>query len=204
MPFLLLAFAVLFPYPDQTSHLFAWDIKPSMSAMVLGSVYLGGAYFFVRMTYARRWHEVSGGFVPVAMFAALMAVATILHWDRFRHGTAAFGVWTALYFTTPVIVAVTFLVNRRVDGASETRSPATAARSHVHRCGCVPVVAYEWGALPVPRPARDRLAVASDGADGAHARRRSSPWASPDSAWCETAAGPRRGFWSKSPWSCWR
>jgi hypothetical protein len=120
VPFLLLAFAVLFPFPDQTSHHFAWDIKPSMSAMVLGSVYLGGAYFFVRVTYARRWHEIAGGFVPVATFATLMGVATILHWDRFRHGTAAFGVWTALYFTTPVIVVVIFLMNRRVEGSSET------------------------------------------------------------------------------------
>jgi hypothetical protein len=48
VPFLLLAFAVLVPWPTDTKRLFAWAIKPTMSAMILGSVYLGGAYFFVR------------------------------------------------------------------------------------------------------------------------------------------------------------
>jgi len=89
VPFLLLAFAVLYPFPDRTSHLFAWAIKPSMSAMALGSVYLGGAYFFVRVGYGRRWHEVAGGFVPVATFATMLGLATVLHWDRFRHGSVA-------------------------------------------------------------------------------------------------------------------
>ena len=91
-----------------------------MSAMVLGSVYLGGAYFFVRVTYAQRWHEVAGGFLPVATFASLMAIATVLHWDRFRHGTVAFAVWTALYFTTPVILVVIFMRNQRLDEVGET------------------------------------------------------------------------------------
>src|SRR6266576_5728548 len=87
IPFLLLAFAVLVPWPTDTKRLFAWAIKPTMSAMVLGSVYLGGAYFFFRAARARRWHTVAGGFPPVATFAALMGIATILQWDRsFIHG----------------------------------------------------------------------------------------------------------------------
>lgn len=50
--------------------------------MILGSVYLGGAYFFLRAVTARQWHTVKGGFIPVGTFATLMGVATILHWDR--------------------------------------------------------------------------------------------------------------------------
>ena len=46
IPFLVLAFVVLFLWPSDTKRLFAWQIKPTMSPMVLGSVYLGGAYFF--------------------------------------------------------------------------------------------------------------------------------------------------------------
>jgi hypothetical protein len=112
IPFLLLAFAVLVPWPTDTKRLFAWAIKPTMSAMVLGSVYLGGAYFFFRAARARRWHTVAGGFPPVATFAALMGIATILHWDRFIHGNLAFWLWVALYLTTPFVVFGVFVRNQ--------------------------------------------------------------------------------------------
>ena len=97
---------------DGRKRLFAWAIKPTMSAMVLGSVYLGGAYFFVRAARARRWHTVAGGFPPVATFAALMGIATILHWDRFIHGNLAFWLWVALYLTTPFVVFGVFVRNQ--------------------------------------------------------------------------------------------
>ena len=113
VPFLLLAFAVLVPWPTDTKRLFAWAIKPTMSAMILGSVYLGGAYFFVRAALARCWHTVAGGFPPVATFAAMMGIATILHWDRFIHGNVAFWLWVALYVTTPFIVFGVFVRNQR-------------------------------------------------------------------------------------------
>lgn len=112
-PFLLLAFAVLVPSPTHTRALFAWEIKPTMSAMVLGSVYLGGAYFFVRVAFARRWHSVAGGFVPVGTFATLMGITTVLHWSRFIHGNVAFWLWVALYFSTPVLVFAVFFRNQR-------------------------------------------------------------------------------------------
>jgi hypothetical protein len=113
IPFLVLAFAVLYPWPTDTRRLFAWEIKPTMSPMVLGSVYLGGAYFFLRVVRATRWHSVAGGFVPVGTFASLMGVTTILHWDRFLHDNLAFWLWVALYFTTPFLVFAVFLANQR-------------------------------------------------------------------------------------------
>jgi len=113
VPFLVLAFAVLVPRPSDTKRLFAWQIMPSMSPMVLGSVYLGGAYFFVRVVRASQWHTVAGGFVPVGTFASLMGVTTILHWHKFLHGNVAFWLWVALYFTTPVLVFAVFFRNQR-------------------------------------------------------------------------------------------
>ncbi len=136
VPFLLLAFAVLVPVPTDTTTLFAWPLKPTMSAMVLGSVYLGGAYFFVRVGFAARWHSVAGGFVPVGLFATLMGITTIVHWNRFVHDRLAFWLWVGLYFTTPFLVFAVFLRNRR-----ESR-PA------------------EPGALELPGPAAGGIAVA--------------------------------------------
>ena len=113
VPFLVLAFIVLVPRPTDTKRLFAWQIASSMSAMVLGSVYLGGAYFFVRVVRASQWHTVAGGFVPVGTFASLMGVTTILHWQRFLHGNVAFWLWVGLYFTTPLLVFMVFWRNQR-------------------------------------------------------------------------------------------
>jgi hypothetical protein len=130
VPFLVLAFFVLFPWPSDTTRLFAWAIKPTMSAMVLGSVYLGGAYFFLRAARATQWHTVAGGFLPVATFAGLMGITTILHWDRFTHAHVAFWLWVGLYFTTPFVVFATFLRNQReyrtVAGAELMLAPIAA------------------------------------------------------------------------------
>ena len=115
IPFLVVAFAVLYPFPDDTGRLFAWPVKPTMTPMILASVYLGGAYFFLRAATARQWHTVKGGFIPVGTFASLMGVATILHWGKFTHSHVAFWLWAGLYFTTPFLVFGVWWANRRRD-----------------------------------------------------------------------------------------
>jgi hypothetical protein len=113
VPFLLVAFVVLYLFPGDTEHLFAWTIKPTMTSMVLASAYLGGAYFFVRVLRARHWHAVKTGFLAVALFASLLGVATIIHWDKFNHDHVAFWLWAGLYFTTPFLVIGGWASNRR-------------------------------------------------------------------------------------------
>ncbi|MBA2286588.1 MAG: hypothetical protein H0W02_14015 [Ktedonobacteraceae bacterium] len=115
VPFLVVAFAILYLFPDHTKELFAWTIQPRMTPMMLGSAYLGGAYFFVRAVAFARWHWVKVGFLPVTTFATLMGFATIIHWDRFNHSHVSFFAWAILYFTTPFLVLTVWLRNRRTD-----------------------------------------------------------------------------------------
>lgn len=122
-PFLLVAFLILYPFPDQTQRLFAWTIAPTMTPMVLASAYLGGFYFFVQVLRERRWASVKAGFLPVALFAGLLGVATIIHWDRFNHGHVAFWLWLGLYLTAPFLVVGAWLANRRA-GAPPTADEA--------------------------------------------------------------------------------
>src|SRR6478609_2657298 len=121
IPFLLVAFVLLYFWPsaDDTARLFAWRITPGLTSMTLAAVYLGGAYFFLRVVLEREWHRVAGGFIAVGCFATLMGVATILHWDKFIHTNVAFWAWAALYFTTPFLVFAAWLVNRRVAAARD-------------------------------------------------------------------------------------
>jgi hypothetical protein len=113
VPFLLAAFVILYGYPRRTARLWAWPIPVTMTSMVLASAYLGGAYFFLRVARARRWHEVGTGFLAVTAFASLLGVATIRHWDTFLHDRLAFWLWAGLYFTAPFLVIGAWLANRR-------------------------------------------------------------------------------------------
>jgi hypothetical protein len=115
IPFLIVAWFILYLLPDRTGELFAWPIKPLMTAMMLASAYLGGVYFFARVALAKHWHTVKVGFPPVILFAALLGVATLLHWDRFTHDHISFFTWTALYLTTPFLVFGAWWSNRRTD-----------------------------------------------------------------------------------------
>jgi hypothetical protein len=118
VPFLVVAFVVLYVFPRRTDRLFAWTITPPMTPMTLGAVYLGGAYFFVRAFRAAAWHTVKAGFVAVGTFASFMGVATVIHWDRFNHAHVAFWLWAGLYFTTPFLVWGVWAANRRRDSRS--------------------------------------------------------------------------------------
>ena len=115
VPFLVVAFVILYLNTSETKARFAWEIKAPMSAMMLGSAYIGGAYFFGRAALVSRWHRIGLGFLPITVFASFMAVATLIHWDVFSHGKAAFYVWTALYFATPFVVLAAWWRNRLTD-----------------------------------------------------------------------------------------
>lgn len=122
IPFLVVAAAILWIWPHETGRLFAWPIRPPMTAMLLGSAYLGGIWFFTRVARARHWHRISIGFLPVATFSTLLCVATVLHWDRFTHDHVAFWAWAALYFATPPLVIAAWLANRGQDPARRERT----------------------------------------------------------------------------------
>ena len=150
-PFLLAGFVILYLFPGETGRLFAWAIAPTMTPMVLASAYLGGAYFFLRAMRARHWHGIKAGFPAVWLFATILGVVTIMHWDRFNHTHPAFWVWTALYFLAPFLVAGVWLANRRYAGSP---APLQPRLSDGARWGFVVVglVALAQGAAMVALP----------------------------------------------------
>lgn len=119
VPFLLVAWLILYLFPSHTASLWAWRIPVTMTSMVLASAYLGGAFFFVRVLREPHWHVVATGFLAVAAFASLLGVATLLHWDKFAHHHVAFWLWAGLYFTAPFLVVAAWLTNRRHASAPE-------------------------------------------------------------------------------------
>lgn len=112
---LFIAFVVLFFFPSDTDRFFAWTIRPTMTAMLMGAGYLAATYFFARLLREQRWHRVTLGFPAIIAFSSVMTIATALHWDRFNHEHPAFWVWTVGYAVAPFLVVALWLVNRRAD-----------------------------------------------------------------------------------------
>ena len=115
VPFLLVAFPLLYLFPNDTGNWWAWEIRPSMTALIMGAGYIAGGYFFVRVALATRWHRVHIGFLPITAFTSFLGIATFIYWDRFDHDHVAFWIWTGLYVTTPFLVPLAWLRNRSTD-----------------------------------------------------------------------------------------
>jgi hypothetical protein len=198
IPFLVGAWVILYLFPNDTQRLFAWTIRPTMTPMVLASAYLGGAYFFVRVLRARHWHAVKTGFLAVTLFATLLGVATILHWDKFNHRHVTFWIWVVLYFTAPFLVFGGWLANRRHAVPARTDEPRnTAPRTRQVRSGRVwagrlTVRALATIAKPCPdREPRTQGARCSDsvpkcGPSSPVVSSCPSPWPSPCPSPCPT------------------
>jgi hypothetical protein len=112
---LITAFVILYLLPDRTSDFFAWKITPQMTPLLMGGGYLGGAYFFVRVVMATRWHTISHGFIPITVFTWFMLFATLLHMDKFTPGHLAFYTWFSLYIITPLLIPFLWFRNRAAD-----------------------------------------------------------------------------------------
>ncbi len=138
---LLPAVVVLWLLPSRTPDLWAWGIKSQMMAMFLGSGYGAGAYFFWRTFRAERWHPSSPGVLGASVFAGLMLIATVIHWDLLNHGDAptlaaiAFYGWTIVYIVSPFAVFFLWRRNqptdprvREADDAEVPRGAQLAAR----------------------------------------------------------------------------
>ena len=127
IPFLVVAAFLLFVFPTRTGELFAWPIKPPLSAFLLASAYIGGIWFFAGVIRAKAWHHVRRGFPAVVVFAGALLIATLLHLDRFSPNLS-FAVWLALYATTPIVIAVLAVVQRPHDPGTPDRADVVIPR----------------------------------------------------------------------------
>ena len=118
VPVLILAFLILYVFPDQYGDRFAWKIQPHMTSLLIGSGYLGGAYMFVFAIFGHRFHRVNAAFPPVTSFTIAMLLATFLHWDRFDITHFPFQLWLILYIITPFLILYLWIKNRLTDSGT--------------------------------------------------------------------------------------
>ncbi len=115
VPFLVLAFVILYFLPQLSGERFAWDIQPALTAVYMGAGYIGGAWLFINVIFGKRWHRVAAGFPAVTVFTVAMLLATILHWQRFDLSHFPFQLWLGLYLLTPLLVPALWIYNHKAD-----------------------------------------------------------------------------------------
>lgn len=142
------AVIILWGTPDHTAQRWAWTIKPDLTPIFLGSGYAAGAYFFWLTFRARTWHPSSAGVLGASVFAGLMLIATLIHFDRFNHGhgpflaSLAFWGWTIVYIISPVAVFLLWWRNQ----ATDPRTPV-AGDPELSRAILLAARAFAIGAL---------------------------------------------------------
>ena len=122
------ALVILWGLPTRMDDLWAWTIKAPLTPIFMGAGYGAGAYFFYRVFRTPRWHEVYVGVISAAVFALLMLITTILHYDKFNQGkahdglpdpptlaTLAFYGWTGVYILSPFVVGYLWWRNQQRD-----------------------------------------------------------------------------------------
>ena len=126
---------VLWGAPAETADLWSWTIAPDLTPIFLGAGYGAGAFFFWRTFQADRWHPSSAGVLGASVFAGLMLIATLIHWDKFNHGDApflaavAFYGWVGIYVVSPFVVFWLWRRNQRTDPGRPEPRDAIVPRS---------------------------------------------------------------------------
>jgi hypothetical protein len=114
----------LYLAPGRADTDYAWSIKPPVNAAFIGAGFLAGTLATgLVLAKARRWRTFST--LPVALWvlAFTLALATIIHADRFRWDYPPTWVWALVYGGVPFAVPFLVAQQRRVADALPPRDP---------------------------------------------------------------------------------
>jgi hypothetical protein len=76
---------------------------------------VNGVIFFSAVLLGKHWHRIWAPHIGVFLFATLLLIATILHWDRFTHSHPVFWVWIFIYVVAPILTPWALIRNLRED-----------------------------------------------------------------------------------------
>jgi hypothetical protein len=104
---------LLFLFPTRTDQTFSWTITPPMSAVFIGAGYISGAIAIIYLLRQGRWHPMRPFSLGGWGFILAAFGATLLHWDRFHHGTFFFYIWFLVYAIGPFLIPIAFWYNEK-------------------------------------------------------------------------------------------
>lgn len=111
----------LFVLSGDTERLFAWTIKPPLTAAFLGANYW--AAFFLAFLSARErvWANARITYAVSVVFITLTMVATLLHLDKFNFDNVNGWLWTVVYVGVPPLLLYLIVGQLRLPGGDPPR-----------------------------------------------------------------------------------
>jgi hypothetical protein len=101
---LFLAGVSTFVLADHTEDLFAWTIEPPLTAAFMGGGYWASVALILLAARAPSWAHARIAIPSTLVFAALILIATFLHFDRFHEGHPIMFAWVGIYIVVPPII----------------------------------------------------------------------------------------------------
>ena len=120
---------LLFVLPDRTDTLFAWTIKPPITAASLGATYCTALAIDLLAARERIWARARVVYPSLLLFVVLTLVATLLHLHKFHFNSpgaiARFTAWAwlATYIIVPVATLVLLVTQVRSAGPGASAGP---------------------------------------------------------------------------------
>lgn len=103
---LVLAGVSTFVLAERTEDYFAWTIQPPLTAAFMGGSYWATIALVVLAARAPDWAHARIAVPATLGFAALILLATFLHFDRFHQQRPITWAWVAIYAVIPPLIAV--------------------------------------------------------------------------------------------------
>ena len=111
----------LFLLSGDTDRLFAWTIKPPLTAAFLGANYWA-AFFLASLSARERvWANARITYVVSVVFITLTMVATLLHLDKFHFDNVNGWLWTIVYVGVPPLLVYLIVGQLRLPGGDPPR-----------------------------------------------------------------------------------
>jgi hypothetical protein len=116
----------LFVFPTHTDDLFAWTIKPPLTAAFLGASYWASTTLAVACASEREWARGRAFAAPYFIAGVVLLWVTIVHWDRFHMDAITGWLWLILYAIFPPSVLLLLGRQLRTPGTEPPPGPRIA------------------------------------------------------------------------------
>jgi hypothetical protein len=113
---------LLFLLPGHTDRLFAWTIKPSLTAAFLGANHFTALVIELLSARERVWARARVAYPAMFVFTTLTTLATLIHRDKFHFHAPALAArattwaWFVVYIAVVPIMGAVLLLQMRAPG----------------------------------------------------------------------------------------
>jgi hypothetical protein len=113
--------AFTFVLSESTDTLFAWTIKPPLTAAFLGANYWAAFFLAFLSARERTWTRARITYAVSLVFTSLTLLATLLHLDKFQFDNANGWLWVIVYVAVPPLLVVLLPLQLRYPGGDPPR-----------------------------------------------------------------------------------